>query len=193
MTKLIAAIFWSSILTWSSESFAQTGKIYYSLDEALAANPDSVYRLDLSKNRLTIVPETIYRFKNLQELNLSQNKLTSLPDTFYFPNLQILNLEKNNLDTFSTAICQNTQLRTIYLGKNNIRYLPECIGNLQELVTIDIWFNPIQDLPMALTTMRKLRAMDLRGITYSNDFQKKWNTLLPWVKIEFDLGCDCAN
>jgi len=191
--KFVAVIFWSSLLTWSSETFSQADKIYYSLEEAFAVNADSVYRLDLSKNKLSTLPETIYQFKNLRELNLSQNKFTSLPDNFYFPNLQILNLEKNDLDTFSSSICQNTQLRNLYLGKNDIHYLPECIGNLQELVTIDIWFNPLKDLPMALTTMRKLRAIDMRGVTYSNDFQKKWNALVPWIKIEFEMGCDCAD
>jgi len=191
--RFIAVIFWSSILTWSTDCTAQSDKIYYSLEETAGVNPDSVFRLDLSKSKLTAVPETIYQFTNLRELNLSQNKLKSLPDNFYFPHLTVLNLEKNDLDTFSTCLCKNTNLRNLFLGKNDIRYLPECIGDLQQLVTLDIWFNPIQDLPMALTTMRNLRAMDLRGITYSNEFQKKWTALVPWVKFEFDVGCDCAN
>ena len=191
--KLIAEIFSVITLFWCINSIAQPDVIFYSLEEAAAVHPDSVYRLDLSKEKLTQIPESIYSFKNLRELNLSQNKLTHLPENFLLPNLEILYLEKKDLDTFSSSICQNTSLTHLYMGKNNIKYLPESIGSLQNLIVLDIWFNPIRDLPMALTTMKKLRFMDLRGITYSKDFQKKWNALLPWVKIEFDLGCDCAN
>lgn len=185
--------FCSIILLLSFKTIAQENKIFYSIEEAKLAGVDSVFRIDLSKNKLRIVPQELMQFVHLKEINLSQNKLTSLPDDFYFPELEILNLEKNDLDTFSNCICKLTQLKQLYLGKNDISYFPECIGDLQELTILDAWFNPIRDLPMALTTMKKLRYMDLRGITYSFEFQKKWSALLPWVKIEFDLGCDCAN
>lgn len=191
--KTIAVLFYNILLLWSVNLIAQPDRIFYSLEEAATVSVDSVLRLDLSKKKYSEIPSEIYRYKNLKELNLSQNKLTHLPDDFYFPNLEVLNLEKNDLDTFSNCICQITTLRQLYLGRNKIHSFPECIGQLQELVILDAWFNPIQDLPMALTTLKKLRAMDLRGITYSKAFQKKWNTLLPWVKIEFDMGCDCAN
>jgi Leucine-rich repeat (LRR) protein len=191
--KSVVVIFYSSLLLWSGNLAAQPDRIFYSLYEASQVSVDSVLRLDLSKKKYTELPAEIYRYTNLKELDLSQNKLTHLPDDFYFPNLEVLNLEKNDLDTFSNSICQNTTLRQLYLGRNDIHSFPECIGQLVELVILDAWFNPIQDLPMALTTLKKLRSMDLRGITYSKEFQKKWNALLPWVKIEFDVGCDCAN
>lgn len=191
--KLIVAIFCSTLQLLSVNLNAQTDRVFYSLEEAAGVSADSVFRLDLSKKKYREVPSEIYKYTQLKELNLAQNKLTFLPDDFYFPNLEVLNLEKNDLDTFSNCICQITTLRQLYLGRNNISYFPECIANLQELVILDAWFNPIQDLPMALTSLKKLRSMDLRGITYSKEFQKKWNALLPWVKIEFDLGCDCAN
>lgn len=191
--KRVAVIFYSILLLWSGKLTAQPDRVFYSLGEAATVSVDSVLRLDLSKKKYVEIPTEIYRYQNLKELNLSQNKLTHLPDDFYFPNLEVLNLEKNDLDTFSNSICQITTLRQLYLGRNKIHSFPECIGQLQELVILDAWFNPIQDLPMALTTLKKLRAMDLRGITYSKEFQKKWNALLPWVKIEFDVGCDCAN
>lgn len=191
--KFFAGIFWISTLFWFSSGLCQTTRVFTSLEEANAVSSDSVFRLDLSKRRLTEIPPAIYQFKNLVELNLSQNKLVTLPDDFYFPKLEVLNIEKNNLDTFPACICKLTTLKNLYLGRNEIKSIPECIGALQNLVTLDVWFNLISDLPQALTTMKNLRYMDLRGITYSNDFQKKWNSLLPWMKIEFDVGCDCAN
>jgi len=175
------------------KAFAQEFRIFTSLEEAATVHRDSVFRLDLSKSKLQTIPKEIYSYPNLRDLNLSQNKFTSLPDDFYLPNLEVLNLEKNDLDTFSTSICKNTTLQYLYMGRNDVAVVSECIGSLTELIVFDIWFNPIRELPLTMTNLKKLRHLDLRGVTFSNDFQKKWNGLLPWVKIEFDLGCDCAN
>jgi len=191
--KAFVVISWSCILFLSLNSFGQQYRIFTSIEEAQSVPSDSVFILDLSKNKLTTIPVEIYTFKNLNVLNLSQNKLSALPDNFFLPNLEVLNLEKNDLDTFSSSICKNTSLKYLYLGKNDIEVVPECIGNLTQLIVFDIWFNPIRELPLTLTNLKNLRSMDLRGVTFSNEFQKKWSALLPWVKIEFDLGCDCAN
>lgn len=191
--KVSVVVFFVALLIGSVKSFAQTGRTFYSLEEAAMVPVDSVLKLDLSKKKYHEIPAELYRYTSLKELDLSQNKLVRLPDEFYFEHLEVLNLEKNDLDTFSLSLCGLTSLRQLYLGRNKIKSLPECIGSLQELVILDAWFNLIRDLPMALTTMKKLRFMDLRGITYSKNFQKKWNELLPWVKIEFDLGCDCGD
>lgn len=190
MTKKIAVL---CLIIFQTLSLSVKAQRIYTLTEAISAPIDSVLRLDLRKNKLTEIPKEIYQFKKLKELDLSQNKLTYLPDDFYFPELEILNLEKNDLDTFSNCICNLITLKSLYLGKNKIRYFPENIAQLQELIILDSWFNPIQDLPMSLTQLKKLRFMDLRGITYTKEFQKKWTELLPWVKIEFDLACNCAN
>ena len=58
--------------------------MFHGLEEALQVPADSVYRLDLSKNKLTDVPKEILKFKNLQELDLSKNKITALPVDFRF-------------------------------------------------------------------------------------------------------------
>ncbi|MBK7127775.1 MAG: leucine-rich repeat domain-containing protein [Crocinitomicaceae bacterium] len=191
--KSTVAIFLISLLFFNAELIAQKNHVFYSIEEAITVPVDSVFKLSLTKMKYEVVPDELMQFQNLRELDLSQNKLTTLPDNFIFPHLEILKIEKNNLDTFPPAICLNTQLRELYMGRNEVKYISECIGNLQELVKFDIWFNPIADLPQAFTTMKKLRYLDLRGITYNKEFQKKWTTLLPWVKIEFDVACDCAN
>ena len=65
------------------ESVPDTGqvahKVYRSYGEGLN-NPDSVFVLDLSKQKRKTLPEEVRQFRNLQELRLSKNALTMLPD-----------------------------------------------------------------------------------------------------------------
>ncbi len=190
MIKKLVLLFLINIL--SGTSFSQENYLYKSLEEALSANPDSVYRLDLSRNQLKTVPEELIQFKNLRELDLSKNKLTELPETLIFEHLEVINLTKNKFEVFPTVICKNTALKQILLGKNSLTEIPECISNLKELVILDVWFNLVTEIPASMVKLKKLRSFDLRGMSYSEEFQKKWRELLPWVKIEFDLGCDCG-
>jgi Leucine-rich repeat (LRR) protein len=176
----------------SIDAFGQKNKLYTSLEEALAAPADSVYRLDLSKQKLDSLPQEVMTFKNLRELHLEKNRLTSLPDNFYFEDLRILDISKNKLENFPEALCKVPSLRRLYISKNKIDSLPDCIGNMSDLIELDAWFNPIDYLPESLTQLRNLRSLDLRGMNFTNEFQQKWQEKLPWVKIEFDLGCDCG-
>lgn len=171
---------------------SQTEKNYLSLKEALLINPDSVFYLDLSKEGLTEVPPYIFDYKHLKGIDLSKNKLSELPLNFVFNELEELILTNNKFYDFPEVICKNKSLKTLIIAKNHLKEIPECIGELTELVTLEIWFNTITVLPESLTNLRKLRTIDIRGMNYGDDFQAKWNKLLPWVKIEFDNGCNCG-
>lgn len=190
MTKKLVFIFWTVLL--SGISFGQSDRLFASMEEALAVHPDSVYRLDLSHQQLKEVPAELLQFQNLRELDLSKNKLASLPPNFIFPRLEVLNLTKNKFETFPEAICKNTTLTQLFMGKNKMNTVPECIGDLEELAVLDIWFNYITDLPETLVNLKNLRSFDLRGMNYSEAFQRKWIALLPWAEIQFDAGCDCG-
>ena len=172
--RLRAEIFLLSTLLSCSVVFGQRDYIYDSLEEALLVHPDSVYRLDLSQKKLREIPVEIFQFKNLQNLNLEKNKLSSLPKEFIFPQLEILNLSKNDFEKFPEVVTENITLKQLLMGKNKIDSIPESISNLQNLIVFDIWFNPITDLPASIVELKKLRSLDLRGVNFSNDFQKKW-------------------
>jgi Leucine-rich repeat (LRR) protein len=172
--------------------FSQTNHLFESLKDALNVHPDSVYRLDLSKSALKTVPAEIFNFTNLRELDLSKNKLTELPDNFVFEKLEVLHLTKNKFELFPAVICKQKNLKQLFLGKNHLSEIPECIGELSELVIFDIWFNTISIIPDSITQLKKLKSFDLRGMNYSDEFQKEWRDKLPWVTIQFDVGCDCG-
>lgn len=190
MIKRLVFIFWISLI--AGAGFSQSNYLFPSLEKALLVHPDSVYRLDMSRSKLTEIPVELFQFKNLVELNLSKNKLTSLPSEFIFEHLEVLHLTKNKFEDFPTVLCKNRTLKQLFFGKNSLSELPECIGELTNLVILDVWFNTVSILPESMIKLRKLRSFDLRGMNYSDAFQAKWRKLLPWVEIQFDLGCDCG-
>jgi len=188
--KSIVLICWISLISFST--FGQKDRLFKSLEEAATVHADSVYRLDLSKSRLTVLPEEVLLFQNLTELYLGKNKLTELPANFHLPNLSVLDLTSNKLEIFPETICKNTNLTQLLISKNKLSALPDCIGNLQNLVIIDAWFNTINEIPESFKTLKKLRSADFQGMSYNENFQKEWRDAMPWVKFEFNAGCDCG-
>ncbi len=94
----------------SAQEIGDGDFIYTSLEIALE-NKEYVYRLDLSKNKLTDFPDSIFAFKNLKYLNLSKNKISLIP----------LNInELKNLEELNFA-------------KNKITHLPHQMGGLSNL------------------------------------------------------------
>ena len=176
-----------------SISFAQPDKTYSSLEEALAVPADSVYKLDLTKAKFKSFPMEILAFENLTWLSLSKTKLSDLPEEFYFPKLEHLDLSKNDFGVFPEEICEIKTLKVLHLQKNHIGEIPSCIGNLTHLEHLDLWFNLVEIIPEEFAQLRALRFADFRGMSYSNDMQDEWRKKMPWVKFEFDLGCDCGN
>ncbi|MEQ1666703.1 MAG: hypothetical protein ABL927_15165, partial [Bdellovibrionales bacterium] len=47
---------------------------------AASLKPDSVFKLDLSKQKHKVVPEEIRNFKKLQVLKMSRNRLKEIPE-----------------------------------------------------------------------------------------------------------------
>ncbi len=190
----INAVLFYMLLLLTQKSFSQPQKLYISIEEAISVSPDSVYRLDLSKQKLEIIPKEIYNFKNLKELYLSKNKLSKLDKEFLvFQNLEVLDLSKNKFTNFPSQICSLGALKQLFLGRNNIAIIPDCIGQLSNLEVLDLWYNPLDGLPNSISQLKKMKSIDLRGVNFSLKTQEVIKALIPWVNIEFDRGCDCAN
>lgn len=166
--------------------------IFYNLNEALQ-NPDKVYRLNLSKNKLKMFPMEILKFKNLQELDLSKNKLDSLPEQIgLLAHLQILNISGNKLIYLPDSIGELKNLKKLAGSRNSLLALPKRIGDLQNLEILDLWENELTTFPEELSKLKKLKWMDLRVIMIDDNEQERIRQLLPKAKIFFSPSCHCV-
>ena len=169
-----------------------TVRTYRSLESALR-EPDMVYRLDLSKEKLKVVPEELKQFKNLNALDLSNNKLKELPTWIGdFQYLQEFRAAKNKLVDFPIGICELKELERLDLSQNALTGLPACIGRLNQLVSLDLWSNDLAEFPDEMEGMKALRFMDLRVIQMEQPDMDRIQDLLPKAKIYFSQPCNCG-
>ena len=170
-----------------------TLKMFKSMEVALA-NPDEVYRLDLSKQKLTEVPAEIQKFKNLQELHLDRNKIELVPDFLaQLKYLQIFSAGQNKIDSITPAFWTLRNLRRLDFSDNFLTEIPESIENLQELRLLILWDNPINSYPNELGELNKLEHLDLLNNIMSYDTQERLISLLPKCNIIMSTPCRCED
>lgn len=166
--------------------------VYTSISQALK-NPEKVYRLDLSKQKLQTVPKEVFSLYNLQELILAKNKLHEIPQEIgNLTNLQKLNVSKNQLAVLPSAIGLLTNLEELIANQNDIYKLPTEIGNLINLQFLDLWSNEIDVLPEEISKLKDtLKKLDLRVVLINEDKQITIANLLPNTNIYFSKSCNC--
>jgi Leucine-rich repeat (LRR) protein len=191
MMKLLYVV--SFLLLTMINCFAQKIEIKtYSLEQALLANPDTIFALDLSHLKLDTVPFEIAKFTRLNYLDLSKNKLSKLPDFLAdLEYLKTVNISKNKFDVFPLVLTRIDSLTVLLANRNQFDRLPESIGYCKNLEVVDFWETPIMSIPESFYALPKLKKIDLQGIKYSPTFQKKLKDRLPNVEIKLDSPCDC--
>jgi Leucine-rich repeat (LRR) protein len=104
--------------------------------------------LDLSNQRLTKTPSSLFSQTDLEELNLSGNELTgALP----------------------AEVRQLTLLRVLNLSRNAFTGVPAEIGQLKQLEILDLSYNDLTGLPHELGNLTRLKTLNLKGTNYSTE------------------------
>ncbi|KAG7460355.1 leucine-rich repeat-containing protein 57 [Solea senegalensis] len=119
--------------------FQLTGKGLQEVPEELQRLTSNLRTVDLSGNRIEVLPVSIGNFLQLKSLTLNCNRLTSVPS-------EIGKLKK---------------LETLSLNGNRIQQLPSALGQLKSLRTLSLAGNQIAEFPSGLSTLRQLDLLDL--------------------------------
>ncbi|KAI9594379.1 hypothetical protein BDF19DRAFT_444651 [Syncephalis fuscata] len=154
-------------LTWilrASTVRVRTGAVFSRLTE-----------LDLSRNRLTTLPDGLCRaLPSLTKLNLAHNRIVQCPSSLsHLTGLQELNLTGNRLGTEDDPLPgwlfrRWPQLRVLRLSDNFLENLPNELAQLKQLEVLELGSvlggNRLKHLPTGcLVHLRNLADLDLTG------------------------------
>ncbi|MGB0402985.1 MAG: leucine-rich repeat domain-containing protein [Salibacteraceae bacterium] len=138
-----------------------SAKIYTDLQLALR-DPFNVYKLDLSDQELTSIPQEIYQFENLEYLVLDRNQIVNPT----FPSnkllsLKYISLKENGIREFRIFHDCLSQLKELYLDLNELIEYPEINNSFIELITLSLRNNYITTLPLEDLNLSRVRFLYL--------------------------------
>jgi hypothetical protein len=125
---------------------------------------EEIGQLNLSMNRLTVLPETIEMFSNLKVLDLSRNQLESIKHLSLCVSLQTLNLSGNVLKSIS-----------------------EGLFNLKCLTHLDLSYNQLTVNNFMINSFRfnkMLKSLSLKGNPGYDFNNTKFNCLETLLQLE---------
>ena len=194
-------IFIILLITFSSVGKAQvfssedldTVNVYNNLLAALK-NPQSIFALDLSKQKMTEFPREIFKLTNLNILILKKNKLVEIPDSiFVLKNLQELDLSKNKLTDINDSIFGLKHLKKLELSENKISVISYKLSYLNQLEELSLWGLPIIKVPQEIYDLPELNFLDVRQIYFTPKVRAYIVDNLPNAQVKISNVCDCGN
>ena len=128
-----------------------------------ARRSNSIF-LDLSKRKLTTIPDSLAQLANLHTLHLGGNAIAAIPDSLaQLINLQTLVLDSNQIAAIPDSLAQLVNLHTLDLGGNAITAIPDSLGKLVNLQTLALDSNQIAAIPDSLAQLVNLQTLGLRS------------------------------
>jgi len=175
-------IYFLVILVFSFKVYGQTGKEPLFSKEELK-HPLKVKELDLSHNRLKVLPPELIKFKNLEELDIGENPELDLSASFEilsrFKSLKFLSLSDLN-KPIPDDISKLTSLEELSLGRNDLTSIPEGVKKLTRLRELSLWRNNISTIslqPGDLPNLEEIEFMLNKFTAFPDDL-----SLLPNLK-----------
>ncbi|XP_013877572.1 leucine-rich repeat-containing protein 57 [Austrofundulus limnaeus] len=137
--------------------FQLTGKGLPEFPEELQRLTSNLRTVDLSGNKIEVLPAFIGNFLQLKSLTLNCNRLTVLPeDIGKLKKLETLSLNGNRLQQLPPAVGQLRALRTLSLSGNQFSSFPSGLGTLRHLDLLDLSQNQIRTVPAEVSELQAI-------------------------------------
>lgn len=153
-----------------------------------ASNYDlsDVIQADLSKNRLSEVPEEICQLISLEVLNLYHNCVRTIPTSIAnLQSLTYLNVSRSHLCAFPPDLC-GLPLKVLIASNNRLTALPSDIGSFRQLRQLDVSCNEIQSLPAQIGNLESLRDLNVRR----NQLDRLPEEIAELPLVRLDFSCN---
>jgi Leucine-rich repeat (LRR) protein len=133
----------------------------------------AVTRIDLSHNKITMVPIALLQLPSLCTLIASHNEITEFPSQTNFTLdgqfLEELDVQHNYLSTIPNYIFTLPRLRVLNASHNKIDKLPVSLWQSLYLKTIDLSYNKLEQLPRPVPV--SVRKESEESIASENHFE----------------------
>jgi internalin A len=137
---------------------------------ALTEIPDSFFTLpdleeiDLSRNKLTAVPDSLRQCTKLINLTLKNNLISAIPNWIgELANLQVVDIGYNKLTAIPENFVELPALRLLSLSGLGLTSIPDWIGHIQSLTSLFLASNSITAIPESITQCTSLQTLYLAG------------------------------
>ncbi|MDF1673202.1 MAG: leucine-rich repeat domain-containing protein [Vicingaceae bacterium] len=139
---IVWVLFLFQINEMKAQNFSDTSQVkkeYNSLDEALR-NPNNVYRLNLSNQKLTLLSDSIWgKFENLEFLSLKNDHLKEIPSEIgKLKNLKVLDLSGNDFRVLPASFTKLNSLIELYLNDESYMDVNRSLTNIKDLPNLKI-------------------------------------------------------
>ncbi|MDA0940328.1 MAG: leucine-rich repeat domain-containing protein [Bacteroidetes bacterium] len=167
---------------------------YEDVEEAIVAQQQGevVLALDLTRNRLSDLPEGLKSLPDLTYLIANRNRLQGLPKWLpELTDLKVLLADYNRISDFPEVLLGMPQLEQLSLGENYLTGIPLDIDNMTSLQILSLWGNVLASFPASLGNLERLQILDLLHNEMTVEEQDILKALLPEVQLNLSEPCDC--
>ncbi|KAJ0886893.1 putative leucine-rich repeat domain superfamily [Helianthus annuus] len=124
-----------------------------------------VYKLDISKNNIQVIPESlIARLLNVGVLDVHSNQLRTIPNSIgCLSKLKTLNISGNLLQSLPKTIqnCKALEHLNLSVNSNKLTFLPSSTSHLTNLCHLDARLNHLGSLPNDLGNLINLEILNI--------------------------------